>query len=250
MYGLFVSDDDAKAADSHETIPGAWPSEPPSSRKGSSRQETTSHLDHRGHSSGSHHISSQAKDHEEVPKSSRSKVRGIAMEEPSPPSHRSPRQVMSDLVHPKRTDSRTIKEQEPTPSSKPRDKKTESGREQTTAPQIKTKPTKDSLQKALPLPDIKVEPYKKSTSATITHKTRSMTPTTPIVTSPQSSPSQYSQDEDDASSEGTVSSDEDAKSLLAQADSGPKRVAPLNIRKKSNGVDQEQVDRAKQMMSG
>jgi hypothetical protein len=90
----------------------------------------------------------------------------------------------------------------------------------------------------------------KPSAASAVPKVSSTTPTTPIVTSPQSSPSQYSQDEDDASSEGTVSSDEDAKSLLALADSGPRRVAPLNILKKTNGVEKQEIDRAKQVMSG
>jgi len=165
---------------------------------------------------------------------------------------------MSDIVHPKRTDSQGAKEKVRSASSMITDAKIEGGRDPTIAKQP-AKPTKDRTPETLPLPDVKVESYRRSTShktssrpSTISasQKNRSTTPTIPVLTSPQSSPSQYSQDEDDASSEGTVSSDEDAKSLLAQADSGPRRVAPLNIRKKTNGVDKQEVDRAKQVMSG
>lgn len=125
--------------------------------------------------------------------------------------------------------------------------------------QSTAKPTKDHTREAEPLPDIKVRPYKRSTptdtsarpsAAFPSPKVRSTTPPAATVVSPQSSPSQYSQDEDDVSSEGTVSSDDDARSLLAQADSGPKRFAPLNIRKQTNGVEKQEVGRAKQLMSG
>jgi hypothetical protein len=165
---------------------------------------------------------------------------------------------MSDIVHPKRTDPRDAKVKVLSTSPILTDAKVGSSRDPTIVKQP-AKPSKDRKLETLPLPDIKVEPYRRSTpskmparpsAASVVPKVRSTTPTAPIVTSPQSSPSQYSQDEDDASSEGTVSSDEDAKSLLAQADSGPRRVAPLNIRKKTNGVEKQEIDRAKQVMSG
>jgi len=85
------------------------------------------------------------------------------------------------------------------------------------------------------LSDIKVEAYHSKTGSRnrAPNPPRSSTPPTSPRISPQSSPSQYSQDDDEVDSEGTVSSDEDARSLLAQADSGPARIAPLNIRKKT-----------------
>ena len=248
-----MSDSDASPGGAHDTIPGAWPSEPASSRKPSSHPKIAPN----GESPiGSSHHTPDPRHRHQVVGTSRSK--GKEADSHPSQSHRSPRQVMSDFVHPKRSDSRDADEKERSDSSTHTHLKARSGRDPT---EVKhpPKPTKDHTSKALPLPDIKVEPYKRSKSTrtstilpgiSVVPEVRSTTPTTPIVTSPQSSPSQYSQDEDDASSEGTVSSDEDAKSLLAQADSGPRRVAPLIIRKKTNGVEKQEIDRAKQLMSG
>jgi hypothetical protein len=246
-----VSDNDASPAAPHDTIPGAWPSEQAPARKASSRSEVAPNT-----SIGPGHDIPVFKHHHGV--LGTSETDGKEANILPSPSHRSPRQIMSDIVHPKRTDSRDAKEKVRSDSSPHTDLKARSGRNPT-AVKPPLKPTNDHTSKTLPLPDIKVEPYRKSTSTKASAKSpavpirpnvRSTTPTTPVVASPQSSPSQYSQDEDDASSEGTVSSDEDAKSLLAQADSGPRRVAPLNIRKKTNGVEKQEIDRAKQVMSG
>jgi hypothetical protein len=247
-----VSDNDATPSATHDTIPGAWPSEQAPARKASCRSEVAPKT-----SIGPGHDIPASKHHHGVPNASRSD--GTKANNLPSSSHRSPRQIMSDIVHPKRTDSRDTKEKVRSASPIPTDKKARSGRDPTMVKQATTTPTKNYTPESLPLPDIKVQPYRTSTSTKTSAKSprvhvrpnvRSTTPTTPIVTSPQSSPSQYSQDEDDASSEGTVSSDEYAKSLLAQADSGPRRVAPLNIRKKTNGVEKQEIDRAKQLMSG
>jgi hypothetical protein len=247
-----VADNDVSSAGPHDTIPGAWPSETAPARKASSRSEVAPKT-----SIGPGHDAPASKHHHGVPNASRSD--GTKANDLPSPSHRSPRQIMSDIVHPKRTHSRDAKEKVRSASPIPTDKKARSGRDPTMVKQASTTPTKNHAPEPLSLPDIKVEPYRTSTSTKTSAKSltvhvrpnvRFTTPTTPIVTSPQSSPSQYSQDEDDASSEGTVSSDEDAKSLLAQADSGPRRVAPLNIRKKTNGVEKQEIDRAKQVMSG
>jgi hypothetical protein len=161
---------------------------------------------------------------------------------------------VSDFVNPKRKDNRDTNEAQLSARSVTR---SESDRDSKPAKTVGS--TTARTLKAAPLPDIKVEPYKTALSSSSSpktpvmsssHKIRSTTPDTSMHESPQSSPSQYSQDEDDVSSEGTISSDEEAKSLLAQADSGAKRVAPLNIRKKSNGVDQNQIERARRLMTG
>jgi hypothetical protein len=248
-----VSDNDVTPSDPHDTIPGAWPPEPTSSRKASSGLKIAPDDEL---SISSRHDTPAPKHHHGVVDTSRSK--GKEADKLPSPSHRSPRQVMSDLVHPKRSDSRDAKEKVRSDSSIPTVIEASSGQDPTIVKQPISKPTKHHKPESLPLPDIKVEPYRRSPSTKtsnksavpVTPKIRSTTPTIPLATSPQSSPSQYSQDEDDASSEGTVSSDEDARSLLAQADSGPKRVAPLNIRKKSHGVEKQEIDRAKQLMSG
>lgn len=68
-------------------------------------------------------------------------------------------------------------------------------------------------------------------------------PSTPLSPdSPQSSPSQYSQHESEVAPVGTVSSDDEAKSLLAQADSGPPR------RKGSEALTADAI--AKERVSG
>jgi hypothetical protein len=247
-----VFDNDASPAGPHDTIPGAWPSERAPARKVTSRSEIAPKT-----SIGPGHDTPASKHHHGVLGTSRSN--GKEADNLPSPSHRSPRQIMSDIVHPKRTDPRDAKEKVLSASPILTDAKVGSNRDPTMVKQATTSPTKNHTPEPLPLPDIKVEPYRTSTSTKTSAKSptvhvrpnvRSTTPTTPIVTSPQSSPSQYSQDEDDAPSEGTVSSDEDAKFLLAQADSGPRRVAPLNIRKKTNGVEKQAIERAKQVMSG
>jgi hypothetical protein len=246
-----VSDNDASPAGPHDTIPGSWPSETAPARKVTSHSEIASKT-----SIGPGHDTPASKHHHGVLGTSRSN--GKEADNLPSPSHRSPRQIMSDIVHPKRTDSRDAKEKVLSASPILTEAKVGSSRDPTIVKQP-AKPSKDRKLETLPLPDIKVETYRRSTpskmparpsAASAVPKVSSTTPTTPIVTSPQSSPSQYSQDEDDASSEGTVSSDEDAKSLLALADSGPRRVAPLNILKKTNGVEKQEIDRAKQVMSG
>jgi hypothetical protein len=257
-----VSDNDANPAASQDTIPGAWPTGP-SSPPETTRIGVVSHSHHRRRESASasgHNLDS-AKRHEKGPKLSKPKPSASmpADHTPSSPAHRSPRQVMSDLVHPKRSNSQSSKQEPSSSSASPAINSDSIKRDPRTANETITKPAKSYPPKVMTLPDIKVERYRtrksspnssKPPESCKSHTVRSTTPTTPIVTSPQSSPSQYSQDEDDAPSEGTVSSDEDARSLLAQADSGPRRVAPLMIRKKSKGIDQERVDRARQLMSG
>jgi len=252
-----VSDSDVTSASPDEAIPGAWPSEPASSRKTSSRSKIVRNGET---PTGSSPHASDDSHHHQVLNASRSKqTEPDSLPSPSHRSpHRSPRQVMSDFVHSKPSEHRDTKAKGRTVSPGPDHTKAQNGRIPTIEKQPTAKPTEGYTRGPQPLPDIKVQPYRstpsntsaKSSAVSISPEVRSATPTTPIVVSPQSSPSQYSQDEDDVSSEGTVSSDDDARSLLAQADSGPKRFAPLNIRKKTNGVEKQEVDRAKQLMSG
>jgi len=249
-----VSDSDVTSASPDEAIPGAWPSEPASSCKTSSRSKI---VRNGATPIGSSPHASDDSHHHQVPNASRSKQ--TKLDSLPSPSHRLPRHVMSDFVHSKPSDYRDTKAKGRTVSPIPDHTKAQNGCNPTIVEQAPAKPTKGYTRGPQPLPDIKVQPYKRSTpsnasarssAVSISPEVRSTTPTTPIVVSPQSSPSQYSQDEDDVSSEGTVSSDDDARSLLAQADSGPKRFAPLNIRKKTNGVEKQEVNRAKQLMSG
>lgn len=70
-----------------------------------------------------------------------------------------------------------------------------------------------------------------------------------VLAMPDSSPSMYSQE--DIESEGTVESDEEARELLAQADSGPARkdVGRTDSYESDKPTD-EQVDRAKKVVFG
>ena len=240
---------------SADSIPGAWP--------GGLRPSHHASL-HRLES----HLCTPTRDpidpkqHTRDPASSKSEVGELKVAAPTSPSHRSPLQVMSDLVRPKPSDSRETKLAAGSTSPMATKMGSKNRTARMTVKQPTSKSTKADTHKVLPLPDIRVKPYhttKPSKSFTnapseplysAVSQSRSTTPTTPLIISPQSSPSLYSQDEEDTSSEGTVSSDEDARSLLALADSGPKRVAPLNIRKKSVGPDQQRVERARQMMLG
>jgi hypothetical protein len=68
-------------------------------------------------------------------------------------------------------------------------------------------------------------------------------PSTPLQ-SPQSSPSRYSESD----SEGTVSSDDEARSLLAHADSGPKQFVQAQKRQSRQSPTKEQTERAKKSL--
>jgi hypothetical protein len=278
LYSLFISDDAAAPAGAHETIPGAWPDQidPGKQRHSGLIASSTQPATEKGDA---------PPQQEEPGRGTQGKVKSKTMEtktdKPPSPSHRSPRQVISDIVHPNRSD---IRQEEDTPSSiagvsrRPTpDKhapvvmaKQEARKLQPEGRSLRSdaKPEKDSStlpssgsSKAKPakepsarskttetrdtrtrtaLPDITVEPYHSKTPKThpkeqTPHKPRSSAPLSSHGPSPQSSPSQYSQDDDEVPPEGTVSSDEDARSLLAQADSGPVRVAPLNIRNRTSG---------------
>lgn len=132
-----------------------------------------------------------------------------------------------------RSNARITKDPIPPSSNTLKTKPAKGASEHLSAPSIsgETRETRPRMD----LSDIKVEPYHSKTGSRnrAPNPPRSSTPPTSPRLSPQSSPSQYSQDDDEVDSEGTVSSDEDARSLLAQADSGPVRIAPLNIRKKT-----------------
>jgi hypothetical protein len=114
----------------------------------------------------------------------------------------------------------------------------------------KSRPTATQME----FPELKVKPYKQSSS------TPPRRPPTPIALSSDpvtsvsgvldSSPSQYSQDEDEIDSDGTVSSDNDAQSLLGHADSGPARRNDAPTRNSSPDPGKEQIEHAKEVLSG
>jgi hypothetical protein len=274
LYRLFVPDDAAAPTRAHETIPGAWPDQTDPRKQRHSALIASSTRPATGKSDAQPEKSEKG-NHGKVS----SKPIATKTDKAPSPTHRSPRQVISDIVHPKRSDKREEKDT-PSPtaavSGKPTSDKKEAAvavKHETHKPRtegrpsdsdargkqdsstsssvgssrlkpakepstpIKTTKTPDARTRTT-LPDLKVEPYhspKKNFKEQRSHTPQSSPPLSSSGPSPQSSPSQYSEDDDEVPSEGTVSSDEDARSLLAQADSGPARVAPLNIRKRTSG---------------
>jgi hypothetical protein len=218
MYKLFASDPHSQI---NKGIPGAWPSDVPPKSDRSARQNHPAHR----------HDTSEANPHTRETRSHISRhdrKEGTDDHEPKrdKSSHRNPKEVISDLIHPTK-DAKSDTMHTPTRTkvdrmTEGRDLHRQDMKEGPLPAKMETvQPPSDKL--ATPVgqvPTYRTPPLrvKKRPAGT------SLAPATPLSPdSPQSSPSQYSEHESELDSVGTVSSDEEAESLLAQADSGPMR---------------------------
>lgn len=225
MYKLFASDPHSPI---NEGIPGAWPTDVPPKSDRSARHNHSAHR----------HDTSEADPHtrEARPHTSRHDRQEDTDEHEAKSdkrSHRNQKEVLSDLIHPPndatnnrtRTSTRTKVDQ----MTEDRDLQRQDMKDRPLPSKVETvQPPSDKP--ATPIgqvntyrtPPLRVKKRPAGTS---------LAPATPISPDyPQYSPSQYSEHESEVDSVGTVSSDEEAESLLAQADSGP-------VRKKDRGKE-------------
>lgn len=182
--------------------------------------------------------------------------------------HRSPMNVLLDLAHKnpepdtphthhksneeRKVDSARSPER-PDPSKEDRAERSHKRRSDVKNASSETRPPQKVASRPTPL----VAPW--PLSRDVRHKHKTVEPDNTLVSEepdsgkwlyPDSSPSIYSQE--DVNSEGTVDSDEEARELLAHADSGPARkpaITEIKDEMKQKPAD-EQVDRAKKVVLG
>jgi hypothetical protein len=232
---------------SHDEIPGSWPAERPQHDKFKSSPS----ISRRRISTDAHSIVDETK-------VLRSKTgigeQKMTLDENRSTTHRSPKQVLSDMMHPRNAGAKERGAPEVQAAAHETDvaEDVRGTLKPSTAPLniAKSRPTATQME----LPEIKVKPYKHSSAAPPRRPPTPITllsePVSPVAGFLDSSPSQYSQDEDEIDSDGTVSSDNDAQSLLGHADSGPARRTDAPTSKSSPDPEEEQIEHAKEVLSG